>query len=498
MATGLIDYGIVKPELAGAFGAGIRAQQDERMQNQLAQQKLAMGQMQQEQAGLQLQDFKRRQSALDQFVAKAQQTGRTGTPKELAQQFYDYAITAKEPQVIMAAQQALLAADEREKYLSERTGPASIGAAPAMPTGALGSGTFGIMPETTNALAPKAAPAPSVNALAPAPASVDPATAIRNEIVRLDMTYPGGAAKREIGMLENQLKELEKRYVVPNVGMVTGGGRTIVEAGTAPTDIKKLILERDKLPAGDPNRKVYDQAIADIGAQARIAQQRLAFDQTKFAWEKANPGFELKEAEDGSIVGVNKRTLQAFPVSIGGAAPAAPMAAGETPTANVIGTPLKGKGKEPPAKFNDTDLQLAGLAGSLKEFKNEVNKNLFTGASFLPAGADTRRMQAKYTSLLMGVKDLYTLGALTGPDMSIIESQLTNPASWTGKITSKKGFEEQIQVIEDMLKRSTTNLENTYSRTPKAAKEALKGLPTGAASGISGATANDPLGLGVK
>jgi hypothetical protein len=499
---GLINYGIVKPELAGAFGAGIRAQQDERMQNQLAQQKLAMGQMQQEQAGLQLQDFKRRQSALDQFVAKAQQTGRTGTPKELAQQFYDYAITAKEPQVIMAAQQALLAADERERYLSERSGPAPTGAAPAMPTGALGSGTFGIMPETTNALAPKAAPAPSVNALAPAPASVDPATAIRNEIVRLEAKYPGGAAKREIGLLETQLKELEKRYVVPNVGMVTGGGRTIVEAGIAPTDIKKLISERDKLPAGDPNRKVYDQAIADIGAQARIAQQRLAFDQTKFAWEKANPGFELKEAEDGSIVGVNKRTLQAFPVSIGGAAPStAPMAAGETPTANVSGAPLKGKGKEAPAKFNDTDLQLANLAGSLKEFQDEVGKNLFTGAKFLPSGSDTARMQAKYTALLMGVKDLYTLGALTGPDMSIIESQITNPASWAGKMTTKEGFKEQTKVIEDMLKRSTTNLENTYSRTPKAAREALKGLPSGASSGISGATPTNPLGLtipGVK
>jgi len=99
----------------------------------------------------------------------------------------------------------------------------------------------------------------------------------------------------------------------------------------------------------------------------RNAAARLAFDQNKFAWEKANPGYELKEAEDGSIVGVNKRTLQAFPVSIGGAAPAAPMAAPaasgmpgarvqaipgmnsvldqQAPTAvPVAGTPLRGKG----------------------------------------------------------------------------------------------------------------------------------------------------------
>lgn len=64
---------------------------------------------------------------------------------------------------------------------------------------------------------------------------------------------------------------------------------------------------------------------ATIGEQA--SQGQLALAKQKFAWEQANPGFELKEAEDGSIVGVNKRTLQAFPVTVGGAAPAAPAAA---------------------------------------------------------------------------------------------------------------------------------------------------------------------------
>ena len=80
------------------------------------------------------------------------------------------------------------------------------------------------------------------------------------------------------------------------------------------------------------------KTFADINAerQANLSASRLAFDQAKFAWDKANPGFELKEAEDGSIVGVNKRTLQAFPVSIGGAAPAAaPMASAGMPGARL-------------------------------------------------------------------------------------------------------------------------------------------------------------------
>lgn len=275
----------------------------------------------------------------------------------------------------------------------------------------------------------------------------------------------------------------------------------------------------------------YGQPIAglDIAKTAtigeRTAQGQLSLAQQRFMWEKANPGFELKEDADGNFYGINKRTLQATPVMVGGTAPmatpAAPSAgmlgprvpapatqaipgmpsvldrpaaapAVATPSAApTAGAQLRGK-KDIPAKFADTDMQLSGLAGSLKEFKNEVGKQLATGAKFLPTGADTARMQAKYTALLMGVKDLYTLGALAGPDMSIIESQLTNPASWSGKLTSQKGFEEQVEVIENMLKRTADNLEKTYGRQPKATKEALKSLE----SGLTGASANDPLGLG--
>lgn len=76
-----------------------------------------------------------------------------------------------------------------------------------------------------------------------------------------------------------------------------------------------------------PGSAVSTQITATPGE--KTAQARLAFEQGKFAWEKANPGYELKEAEDGSIVGVNKRTLQAVPVTIGGgASPAAAPAVG--------------------------------------------------------------------------------------------------------------------------------------------------------------------------
>jgi hypothetical protein len=129
--------------------------------------------------------------------------------------------------------------------------------------------------------------------------------------------------------------------------------------------IERQTYDAQGMPVGLP---IKLPKTATIGEQT--AQGQLGLAQQKFAWEKANPGFELKEAEDGSIVGVNKRTLQAFPVSVGGVAPAAaPMAGAGMPSARLpaptgqaipgmtsvldqqaqaavpaAGTPLRGKG----------------------------------------------------------------------------------------------------------------------------------------------------------
>jgi hypothetical protein len=95
--------------------------------------------------------------------------------------------------------------------------------------------------------------------------------------------------------------------------------------------IERQTYDAQGIPVGLPTKL---PKTATIGEQT--SQGQLGLAQQKFAWEKANPGFELKEAEDGSIVGVNKRTLQAFPVTVGSAAPAAaPMAGAGMPSARL-------------------------------------------------------------------------------------------------------------------------------------------------------------------
>jgi hypothetical protein len=144
---------------------------------------------------------------------------------------------------------------------------------------------------------------------------------------------------------------------------------------------------------------------------------------------------------------------------------------------------IAGTGAKPPAEFMKASKQLNDLEGALKDYKTEIAadkwvspKNIplpFSETGIpLPTGADTARVAGKYNSLLMGVKNLYELGALTGPDMSIIERQLTNPASWAGLLTSKNAMNEQVKILEDMLARAKENLSGSYRQTVPAASTA--------------------------
>lgn len=149
--------------------------------------------------------------------------------------------------------------------------------------------------------------------------------------------------------------------------------------------------------------------------------------------------------------------------------------------------------KEAPATFSEATRKLNNLKGNISAYKTEIeaDKVVFPsevplpfGAKIpLPTGTDTARLRGKYQSLLMGVKDLYELGALTGPDMGIISEQLTNPASFSGMFTSRNAMKEQIKVLEDMAVRAEENLSSTYKRK----------LPAASTAGTTGELIWDPV-----
>ena len=126
--------------------------------------------------------------------------------------------------------------------------------------------------------------------------------------------------------------------------------------------------------------------------------------------------------------------------------------------------------------FSAKAQKLRNFEASLQAYKDELAKDLTVfpteiplvpsqGMAIpLPVGGDTARMKSKFTTVLMGLKDAYDLGALTGPDMPIILSQLTNPASVSGMLHSTSAVDEQVKVLEDIVKTSKDTLESTYGR----------------------------------
>jgi hypothetical protein len=149
------------------------------------------------------------------------------------------------------------------------------------------------------------------------------------------------SATAEIQQLQNMTPEQYQQYRVQKVmGILDAKDKLgFMLPKTRDRDIGGMIEQIQDNPAmaGYGQRVMGSMPVAKTATIGeRTAQGQLGLAQQKFAWEQANPGFELKEAEDGSIVGVNKRTLQAFPVTVGGAALAvAPMA-----SANMLGARL--------------------------------------------------------------------------------------------------------------------------------------------------------------
>ena len=403
----------------------------------------------------QLQGFQNQSQVAQMQMAKMQQNERylanmreaiinNGGPADMKMAAKFMATHPSDAQAQAVGMQMLRAQEELEAY-NKKFGPSAnatggFGGGAPIPSGALGSGTYGITPPPMqapmNALAPQTAPAK--NALLDT-------NALRQELFDLSQ-YPNvPQAKLRAGIIQKQLEEASKAFVVPNVGLVTGAGQTIVASGMAPTDIKRLTTERDALPVGDPRRKVYEQAIADIGGSTRVAQQRLAFDQSKFAWEKANPGYELKQAEDGTFYGVNKRTLQAVPVTVGGATPPTgasavggrldattdprslmatqPVVGGGIPSGRmgapvvegvpVAGTPFKGKHeglKQIPANINLAIIKnsqgVQQLSDTIKLLEQNPEATGFKG--FLP-GAILNRADPEGVDARAGVADIGSL-----------------------------------------------------------------------------------------
>ena len=389
----------VNPNIAMSY-RGVELPQQNALADYAAVQQIQSGQRQAEVAQMQLEQMRRDQAALAKMQAAITAKGGPSDLNVAAEEMINSGIPEYFKQGLVIKQ--TLDKQSRFARLLGPTGGAAPAAAPASEAYPGYNEAIG-MRAPINALAPASEAYPGynesigmTNALAPAPAApVNPMADLRRKINEAYMIgTPEALAFAKAG--EDQLKPTTDVSSMQALGFPsTPAGFAQFKgaqfAPPAPTDIAKLIKERDALPKNDPNRALYDRQIKDLGATAENARQRLAFDQAKFNWEKANPGFEIREADDGSVVGVNKRTLQAFPVTVGGGpAPAAAPAAGGTgmPSARVpatqapvagatptAGKPLMGKGQA----MNEVQSNAATFGGAMMQAQSTIDQLEKTG-----------------------------------------------------------------------------------------------------------------------
>jgi hypothetical protein len=146
-------------------------------------------------------------------------------------------------------------------------------------------------------------------------------------LAMLQNITPEGFAQYRMGQLQRTLAAKDQLEVLaPQIDLQDVGGSLIGLQGN-----RYQPGYRQPVPGFAPIPKT-----STIGE--RTAQGNLALAQKRFDYEQANPGFELKENEDGTFYAIDKRTKQATPITIGGAAPVAPVAA-PAATAAVPGVP---------------------------------------------------------------------------------------------------------------------------------------------------------------
>ena len=302
-----------------------------------AQQQMRGAETQQQVAGMQLKQLQRSADYVDKMQKAIADNGGPLDIEEAAKMMAMH----PDPNVAQHGYTLIQAVQDKQMFEDyvRRQNPNAAPTAPAMPSvmrqqpetvNKLGSGTYGIdtSAPAANQLAPAPAPVPVVapvapvvapvgTNLAPAPTSGSAQIAqLKRDILELSL-LKDPRAKAIMSSKEAELKTLQTPHVVPGVGLVSASGDVFVEAKATPSNVLKmmderdalpvgdprrvtltdaiqkesqrapsqltqLISERNALPAGDPNRKLYDTAINETQTKIDIQRAQLKLAQKRF------------------------------------------------------------------------------------------------------------------------------------------------------------------------------------------------------------------------
>lgn len=480
--AGLIDVGILKPELAGSFAAGYRGAEQGRQQAAQAEQQLASGRQRLQMDEMAMQRLKDDQIALADLQAKLRAAGQSDDPKV----FFRALIETGKPDYVVKGYDGLQRYRALEDYNRE-FGPNA--GAPAMPSsvpnamvapstpaprvergvdaygkpfeaevgggiappGAIGQPLAPLdaaAPAPANTLAP-AAPAPApTNAMAPSSAMPD-VNALRRQY---SMAVAAGRADAPVILkqVEAALRGDQNKPMAVSPGQVVIDPRTGQQVFAAPG---KTTLSDRFVPVG---RLVFDretqQYISPSQAQLAQSQERPA---TAAPGGKAPAGYRFTPTGD----------LEPIP---GGPAARAAEVKPLTPAQEIKRRDTLGK----EFKIAQGALQTTqDVLDSIAFVKSEPGLSRATGfTGMLPsfsegkaASAETRlaNLRGKITALgKAAAASTGAIGSIANQEWKILADQIAaiDPVKGTGPLLG------QLDLVEEQAKGALTRIQEAYQR----------------------------------
>jgi hypothetical protein len=136
---------------------------------------------------------------------------------------------------------------------------------------------------------------------------------------------------------------------------------------------------------------------------------------------------------------------------------------------------------EIPAEQQKQVVGIKNTVNAIQEFRDEL-PNFSRWQSLNPQARAT--MNTKYRNMLLQAKEAYNLGVLNGPDLSILESIVTNPTSFSGAFIGKDVIDTQAselsRIIQNMGAVSVAKVKPNDTITPQAPRENLPAIPPNA------------------
>jgi len=338
--AGLIDVGILKPELAGSFAAGYRGAEQGRQQAAQAEQQLASGRQKLQMDEMTMQRLREDRAALTDLQAKLRAAGQSDDP----QVFFKALIQTGNPDYMAKGYEGL------QRYQDQLEYDRVVG---------------GRTPQTAPTTAPGTMVAPAAPSGELVAAPITPPTGVMREIA------PGGAMGAEMpltrGASTNTLAPSAPAAPAPTNAMIVGAApAAVAPAGTNPALVAETQTRINSL-LEFAGRSRNQQMATNALSQAKILQDQLQL------YSKRGPNEPAALQELRAYMGMSPEEKTVFEKlqKIKSPTVSASATAAGTPTAKSLAAPVGVRA--------ETSLAKAEGAAGIMESANMVRDALNTG-----------------------------------------------------------------------------------------------------------------------